>query len=152
MPRPGKPHEKLNALIGTWIGEETIHPSPWDPQGGKTEARIVNRSALGGFVVEQDYEQRRDGQLSFEGRGIFGYDAGEQDYQLFWFDSMGLPPNHYRGTFEGTTLVLGTRSPRGHSRVTFELTSRSTYEFRMEVSVDGHSWKTFIEGRYRRKS
>ena len=77
MPRPGAPHEKLNALIGTWIGEETIHPSPWDPQGGQTEARIVNRSALGGFVVEQDYEQRRDGKISFEGRGIFGYDAGE---------------------------------------------------------------------------
>ena len=30
MPEPGEQHRALQALAGTWAGEETLYPSPWD--------------------------------------------------------------------------------------------------------------------------
>ena len=64
MPKPGSPHQKLQRLSGKWTGEEKMHPSPWDPKGGAATGRILNRLSLDGFVVVQDYEQERSGNIS----------------------------------------------------------------------------------------
>jgi hypothetical protein len=34
MAPPSDHHHKLKTLAGKWVGEETIHPTPWDPKGG----------------------------------------------------------------------------------------------------------------------
>lgn len=36
MPKPTPHHEKLKVLAGTWTGDETMKPSPWDAWEGDT--------------------------------------------------------------------------------------------------------------------
>jgi hypothetical protein len=41
MPVPGPPHKRLALLAGEWAGEEVLHPSPWDPEGGTALGRYT---------------------------------------------------------------------------------------------------------------
>ena len=63
MPIPSDGHRKLEKIAGQWEGEETMHPSPWDLQGGKATGHIRSRVALSGFALINDYEQERDGKV-----------------------------------------------------------------------------------------
>jgi len=150
MPQLSEAHRKLQRLAGSWTGDETIHPSPWDPQGGPATGRVQNRSVLCGFAVVQDYEQQRGGRTSFEGHGVFRYDTVKRDYVLYWFDSFGMPPNEFRGDFEDDVLTMIARDHQGHSRATFDFGKTDRYTFRMEVSPDAESWSTIVEGSYSR--
>ena len=148
MPKPTAAHRKLEQLLGSWSGEEKMSPSPWDPKGGTAIGRVENRSAVDGFVVVQDYVQELDGTASFRGHGVFSVEG--EEILLHWWDSMGLPPNVFRGQFEGNTLTLSFAGAQGHHRTVFSLTEPNQYEFRMDVSQDGQEWYTFMEGTYAR--
>ncbi|MBI2380373.1 MAG: DUF1579 family protein [Gammaproteobacteria bacterium] len=150
MPQPGPLHERLASLNGSWHGEETMYPSPWDPAGGVAQAQLVNREALAGFAILQDYEQKRGGKTSFTGHGVFWVDPDSGEVVLHWFDSMGFAPNVFRGGFEGGALVLHYASPMGKQRVRFEWPEPLRYRFRMDMSQDGESWMPLMAGEYRR--
>jgi len=150
MPKPGEPHIKLKLLAGEWNGEEQIKPSPFDPKGGVAIGQVKNRLALDGFVVIQDYEQERDGRVNFHGHGIFTWDQTEQCYVLYWFDSMGMPPDRFKGSFENKVLTLVNKGMQGHFRAVFDFNLESGYLYRMDVSPDGTNWSNFIEGKYTR--
>jgi hypothetical protein len=151
MPKPTDAHRKLERIVGHWIGEERMNPSPWDPAGGTAVGHVVNQVALDGFVVVQDYEQERNGSITFRGHGVFSWDATEQGYVLHWFDSMGMPPNVFRGSFEENVLTLSGKDQQGLSRVTFDFSRDGQYTFRMEVSPDGSEWFTFMEAEMTRQ-
>ena len=148
MPKPTDAHKQLEKLAGTWVGEEKMYPSPWDPQGGTAMGRVENKTALGGFVLVQDYKQERGGRTTFEGHGIFSWDEKQKSYVLHWFDSMGMPPNEFRGGFEGGVFTLANQGPMGHSRVVFDLRQSGKYTFKMEMSSDGKTWQPMMEGGY----
>ena len=150
MPEPGESHKKLQALIGSWVGDEQIRPSPWDPAGGPAEGRVENRSILSGFAIAHDYTQRRDGQVNFEGHGVFRYDGRSDEYQLHWFDSLGQAPNVFRGTFDGEVLQLESSYAGGYTRATWDFSEAGQVRYTMEISGDGRSWQVFTEGMYRR--
>jgi hypothetical protein len=150
MPRPGDAHHKLQALVGAWIGDERIQPSPWDPVGGPAEGSVENRLILDGFAVGHDYTQRRNGQVNFQGHGVFRYDAAADEYQLHWFDSMGQAPNVFRGGFDGPVLRLQTSYGGGHTRASWDMSEADRVRYAMEISGDGQTWQVFIEGDYRR--
>ncbi len=151
MPRVQEQHEKLKALAGTWSGAETMHPSPWDPKGGTATGKIESRIDLDGFFLVSDYVQERNGQVSYRGHGVYGWDPMEQSYVMFWFDSIGTPPSAARGRFHGNTLTLEHRTPMGHSRYVYTLERDGRYSFRIEHSQDAKSWVCFMEGDYSRK-
>lgn len=152
MPRPGPEHLRLHAFAGGWTGMEKVHPSPWDPHGGAAEGRIRNEIVLDGFVVVQDYEQRRDGRVSFTGHGVMSWDAASAKHCMHWWDSLGGPVSVFTGAFAGDRLVLTAPLPQGASRASFDLAeaARGRYSFLMEVSPDGTKWFPFLEGEYRR--
>ena len=152
MPKPTEAHQKLKALDGRWIGQETIPPCPWDPKGGTAVGRCHNRVSVEGFIVQHDYEQERDGRINFRGHGVFAYDAAAKSYVMHWWDSMGVAVNIFRGDFKGDTLQMVCVDGQGHSRTTWELRTPSTYFFRMEMSQDGQQWMTLMEGNYTKKS
>jgi hypothetical protein len=128
-----------------------MHPSPWDPTGGVAIGRVRNVSALDGFVVVQDYEQERDGQVTFRGHGVFWWDSTAQTYVLHWFDSMGQPPNEFRGAFEGDVLTLVSHTSLGQARATWDYSQPGRCVHLFEVSGDGVQWQPFMEGSYTRE-
>ena len=115
MPKPTEKHAKLQSLAGTWVGEETMYPSPWDPKGGPALGRTESRLDLDGFYLLSDYTQERGGRTSYKGHGVFGYDPGSGSYTMHWFDSMGFPCTV---PAKGTRPETGARSskPRRPSR------------------------------------
>lgn len=148
MPNPTDAHRKLQTLVGSWRGEEQLFPTPWDPKGGLAVGRVRNRVALDGFVVVQEYEQERDGSVNFRGHGVFSWDALQQSYTLHWFDSLGMPPNVFRGTFVDNTLTLTNHEQQGFTRATWIFADEKHYSYKMEVSADGNQWQKVMEGNY----
>ena len=151
MPKPSAAQKKLERLAGSWEGEETVHPSPWDPAGGKATGRVENRIAVDGFALVQDYEQDRGRPALFRGHAVVHHDAAAGDYVLRWIDNSGMGESTYRGTFEGDALTLASAGPMGHSRATWTLDGADAYRYLMEVSPDGAAWHPFLEATYRRR-
>jgi hypothetical protein len=151
MPKPAPGHKRLERLAGHWEGEERMHPSQWDPKGGTAIGLVKNRLALNGFALISDYEQTRDGALTFSGHGVFSYNPKEETYTLYWFDCMGSPPELFRGRFDGDVLTVAHGGPGMHVRMTYDLTDSSHMGSRMEMSQDGISWNVLFEGRYERR-
>jgi hypothetical protein len=150
MPKPTDAHKKLEKLAGTWRGEETMHPSPLDPQGGTAEASLSSRVGLDGFAVIGDYEQSRGGHVTFRGHSVFTFDAAKDEYVLHWFDVMGQGADQFRGRFEGDSLTLTQAGPRGQNRMTYTFTDDGRMNSKMEMSPDGTRWSTLFEGVYTR--
>ena len=151
MPTPTDEHRKLHRLAGTWVGEETLEPSPWGP-GGPATGRLSGQVALDGMFVLSDYVEERDGNVNYRGHGVFGWDAGSKTVVWYWFDSMGdAPQGPARGSWDGEELVLRSVSPRAQGRYTYRFHGNDRYEFRLENSFDGgRSWVKFMEGTYLR--
>lgn len=150
MPALTDGHLRLRELAGDWRGTETMHPSQWDPEGGSAEGRTNSYLALNGFALITDYEQRRDGVVTFTGHGVMTYDPAETRYVLHWFDSMGSPPEVFRGAFDGDTLSVSHGGPGMHARLTYDLSQSDRMVTRMEMSSDGVDWKTLFDAVYER--
>src|SRR5262245_33795282 len=151
MPKPNEAHKQMSRLAGTWIGEEIMHPSQWDPAGGTATGRIENRIGLDGFALIWDYEQRRGEVVTFRGHSVWTFDARAGEYALYWFDSMGMPPDVFRGKLDGDKLTLVSHGPMGYFRLTYHLVGEGQLRNRMEVSQDGQQWATLFEGSYTRQ-
>jgi len=150
MPKPAEAHMKLEMFAGTWVGEETMHPSPWAPQGGKAQGRTECRLALNGFAVIGDYTQSKDGVTTFSGHSVHTWNTAEKCYTQHWFDCMGTPPEVFRGNFQGDVLTMTSRNPMGQMRSTSDYGTPGTLKVRMEMSQDGSKWQTLFEGTYKR--
>lgn len=153
MPKPAPEHQKLvAAFAGTWSAEETIHPSPWDPNGGTRQGRAVSRAAMDGFFVITDYEQVHEGRVAYQGHGVFGYDPKSKRYSMHWFDNMGgVPAQIVWGTWAGDTLTFEAPNPMGgRNRYVYRFTGEGEYEFAILASRDGETWQPFMEARFAR--
>lgn len=148
MPKPGPVHKKLEAFVGTWTGEETMHPSPWEPKGGVANASLSTRVVCDGFFVAGDYEQRRGGTVTFRGHSVFGYDDKSQEVILHWFDSMGMGPDVFRGKLEGQLLTLTCHNAMGTHRLAYDFSEKETLRSKMESSQDGKQWMAMFDGVY----
>jgi hypothetical protein len=152
MPTLVDQHRKLAAMIGSWAGEETIHPTPWDPKGGTTKGRFTARAELDGFTVVSDYVQERDGAVCYRGHGVYGWDPNEQCFTMHWFDTMGGGVgSKASGQWQGTSVTFAQSSPMGHSRYVYTFPADGTCQFRIEMSEDGKSWAPFLVANYRKQ-
>jgi len=150
MPKPTDAHRKLHALAGRWIGQEKMHPSPWDTQGSIANAHIENKISVDGFLLVHDYEQSKNGIPNFHGHGVFSFDSNAQNYTMHWWDSMGMGANVFKGNFNGATLQMECRHERFATRATWEFPEPSRYRFKMETSGDGQTWAPMMDGEYTR--
>ena len=150
-PQVTESHAVLKKFVGSWLGEETVFPSEWKPDGAVALGRIKNQIALNEFVLIQDLAQSRDGQVVYRAHNLFRWDEGEQRYVLTWFDSVGFPPNELRGQYEDGVLTFVGRDPGGHSRLVYDFREPDQYTFQMFSSADGDSWQANIEAVYLRE-
>jgi hypothetical protein len=149
MPEPTAEHERLAAFVGSWEGDEVLHPSPWSPERRAAIGRFSARMGVDGMYLITDYEEERDGAIVFRGHGVYGWDPRTGKYTMHWFDSMGFPPSETLGTWEGDTLTFESRSDHGMARYVYELVDGG-YTFKILSSADGAEWKPLMEGSYRR--
>lgn len=150
MPRPVDGHARLVKLAGKWEGEERMHPSQWDPKGGTAVGRNNGRVALSGFALINDYEQERDGAVTFTGHGVMTFDPKEDLYTLHWFDCMGSPPEVFTGRFEGDVLSVAHGGPGMHARLTYDLSTPGVMGSSMDMSQDGKTWNRLFDATYRK--
>lgn len=150
MAQPTPAHKMLERLAGSWSGTEIMHPSPWDPNGGKATGHTEARMALDGFALIADYQQERDGAITFRGHGVYTYSAAEKQYILYWFDSMGVAANIFRGNIKGDKFTLTSKEEQGYSRLSYDLSQNDRQKFLMEMSQDGKHWKPLVEATYQR--
>jgi hypothetical protein len=152
MPKPGPEHEVLKQMVGSWDGPETLHPSPWDPQGGTAFGRLEARLELDELAVVSDYTQERNGRITFRGHGVYTWDAKRGRYVMTWFDSMAAgTPSIVHGTLQGNTLTFQNQSEHGHGRYVYDFDAPDSYRFRIESSRDGENWTTFMDARFTRR-
>jgi hypothetical protein len=151
MPRPTGDHQRLTQLEGTWVGEDHIHPSPWEPNGAQAVGKMVARMTLGGFYLILDWQQERNGHVNFQGHGVLGWDPRGKCYTMHWFDSSGIEHGEPSfGSWDGSVLTLQHESTHlGHSRQVYEV-GDGEYHFTLQNSRDGREWATFMDGVYRR--
>ncbi len=151
MPKVDANHEKLHAMVGQWEGEEIMHPSPWDPEGGKSIGKITAAMELGGFFLISNYEQIRGDVTTFRGHGVYGYDANEKKHTMHWFDTMGGDPGApAMGVWDGDVMSFSNHHKFGYGRYTYEFKSDGVYTFKMEASQDGENWAPMMDSTYRR--
>lgn len=152
MAKPGKFHRKLDAMLGDWSGDEVMHPTPWDPEGGKAKGRYKVKPIADGHGIVQEYVQKRGGKQSYSGHGVIGYDAQQKRYLWHWSDSMGgVPSTVTTGEWKGNKLVFQHGHEQGHSRYTYVFHRDGSIGFSIEFSQDGAQWAPFMAGRYTKK-
>ncbi|MER8867228.1 DUF1579 domain-containing protein [Mesorhizobium sp. M0751] len=146
-------HQRLQALVGAWRGEEEISGTQWaDP--GTAASEVLAEAQFGGLFVVQRYRQRRDGTVSFGSHNVFGFDQQNSLVTMHQFDSMGfVPASPATGAWNGSELVLDRSSPRGAARVTYIFDDADTYLMRLHFKPAGSdSWQDMVSGVYRRVS
>ena len=149
MPTPSPAHARLARLAGRWEADETLHP----PAFGPVEATTVNRMAVGGLFLVNEYAQHDGDAVVFRGFGVYGWDPARERYSMYWVDSMGAPPAATLwGTWDDDTLTFRREGPDGHHRYVYVLEGDDRYVFRIESSTDGETWSTGMTGIYTRIS
>jgi hypothetical protein len=144
-------HQRLQALVGTWRGEESVGASQWTAAGAAT-SEVVADAEFGGFFVTQRYRQMRDGSVSFEAHNVFGVDQSDGTTKLWQFDSMGfVPPAPASGSWDGDTLTLERSSSRGAARTSYTFETPDRYRMTLQFRPAGSdAWQDMVEGTYRR--
>jgi hypothetical protein len=144
-------HQRLQALVGSWRGEEEVSGTQW-ADGGPATSEVLAEAQFGGLFVVQRYRQRRDGTVSFGSHNVFGFDQQNNVVTMHQFDSMGfVPASPASGAWDGNTLTLLRSSPRGAARVTYDFDTADSYRMRLEFKAAGNdAWQDMVSGLYRR--
>ncbi len=151
MPKPSAEHARLHALAGEWEGDETLFPSPWQPDERPAFGRFSARMGVDGMFLISDYEERQHGEVNFRGHGVYGYDPARGHFTMYWFDSMGGSPSQVPGQWLEDTLRFESARDHHRSRYEYQVHGPDSFTFRIRMGgQDGDTWSTLMEGTYRR--
>lgn len=148
MPVPGPEHQRLfQALAGDFTSVETMWPSPYMAQATTRHGRTHNRVGVGGLFLINDYEQLTDGNVTFQGHGLYGFDPKTQRYSMQWFDAESFTGGEtIWGTWPDATLTF--ESP-GRARYAYQVLDENSYEFRILLAT-GTDWTPLMTSTFRR--
>jgi len=134
--------EQYEELVGTWVGEEQVHPTAWTSGGPATGRLTISRTAA---ALVLDYAESAVDRPDLVAHGVV---AGEA---WWWFDSYGFVPTQPgTATWEDATLVLERRSERGRSVLRLR---RAGEELELEsdtATPPEAPLQPLVRGRYRR--
>lgn len=101
MSAPGKEHDALKPMVGTFDCKTKFYAVPGQPPA-ESDGNVVRKWTLGNRYLTEEYKGTVMG-MPFEGFGITGYDKLQQHYHSYWIDTLGT----------GTWQMTGTADPSG---------------------------------------
>jgi Protein of unknown function (DUF1579) len=152
IPKPAPELKKLDYFAGTWIAEGKIKSGPFGEGGNFTGTNHVQWMDGAFFMVtysEFDGAIGKGSETSY-----MGYDSSDKMYTYDSFNSLG-EADHAKGTLDGDTWTwqsetrIGPQSIKG--RLTIKMLSATAYNFKFEISPDGGTWNTVLEGKDMKK-
>ena len=110
-PKPGKEHEFLKKMEGTW---DTTMKMGKD----ETKGTCTYKMELGGFWLTSTFEGELFGQ-KFSGKGTDGYCPIKKKYTGYWTDSMSASPVVMAGDYDADkkTLTMTGEGPGQDGKV-----------------------------------
>ncbi len=148
-PKPGPEHKKLDYFAGTWTSDADSKPGPMGP-GGKMTMTQDAKWMDGGFFVVMHSEYKSAAMGDGSGTSYLGYDPQDKVYTYDEFNSQGEAV-HAKGTVDGDTwtwtndMKMGPQTAKG--RFTEKILSPTAYTFKFEMSMDGTTWNTVMDGK-----
>ena len=106
----------------------------------------------GNFFVVGHWDFKMPTELGGDGEELFfmGYDPNQKLYTFDAFSSQGLHQVS-KGTVSGDTWIWTSESVQNGKPVQQRMTMRSlsvgSYTLKFEISSDGATWMTFMEGK-----
>jgi Protein of unknown function (DUF1579) len=147
-PKPAPELKKLDYFVGTWTAEGEIKPGPMGPGGKFTGTNHVQWMEGGFFLVTHSEFNGAMGKGTET--AYMGYDSNEKMYTYDSFNTLG-EADHAKGNVDGDTWTwqsetkMGAQTTKG--RLTFKVLSATAYNFKFEISPDGATWNTLLEGK-----
>lgn len=150
MSAPGKEHEALKPLAGSFNCVSKFYAAPGQPPT-ESAGSVERKWIMGNRFLTEEFKGMIMG-MPFEGYGITGYDKLQKFYHVYWIDSFGT----------GTWTATGTADPTGKvftftgenfdpmymqkkkAKTTTEINSNDKHTMKMyEVSDDGKETLNF---------
>jgi hypothetical protein len=104
MSAPGKEHESLKPMVGSFSCTNKFYMAPGAPPM-ESSGEVTRRWVLGNRYIEEDVKATMMG-TPFEGFGIAGYDKLQKMYHTYWIDSMGTGWWFMTGTADAAGKVF----------------------------------------------
>jgi hypothetical protein len=153
MPTAGPEHKRLAYFAGTWNFAGEAKASPMGPAGAVTFKETCELMD-GGFALVCRSEGKSPMGPS-KAVAIMSYDVEKKAYTYTAAES-GMPVFTAIGQTQGPTWTWTTESNMGGKRMTTKVTVKEggpkSYDFQMEMSVDGGAPMQIIQGKATRAS
>jgi hypothetical protein len=148
MPTPASELKKLNYFVGTWTAESDLKASPMGPGGKETGTSHAEWMEGNFFLVSHGAFSGVMG----KGSEVFymGYDGDQKVYTYTEFSSTG-EHDVSKGTLDGDTWTWNSEENMGgqkmKGRFTMKILSPTAYAYKFEISQDGSTWSTVMDGK-----
>ncbi|HXB22474.1 MAG TPA: DUF1579 family protein [Candidatus Solibacter sp.] len=151
MPEPRKPgteEKNLAYFVGNWKMDGDLKAGPMGP-GGKFTGTERDEWLPGDFylVSHSEGSSPMGNEIAL---AIIGYDPAKKVYTYDAYNNMGQA-EHATGAFDGTTwtwnsdMNMGGKNMKG--RFIIKETSPTSYDFKFEMSEDGNTWTSAMDGK-----
>ena len=152
IPKPAPELKRLDYFAGTWTAEGEIKPGPMGAGGKFTGTNHVQWMDGGFFLVTNSAFNGAMGKGAET--SYMGYDSNDKTYTYDSFNTLG-EADHARGGVDGDTWTwlsetrMGSQTMKG--RLTIKVLSATAYNFKFEMSPDGTTSNTVLEGKDTKK-
>ncbi len=148
MQKPGPELKKLDYFVGAWTSDGDMKPGPMGP-GGKITSTEHSEWMDGGFFLVI-HSQFKGSMGNGTGIAFMGYNPEEKVYTYDAYNSAGQAI-HSKGTVDGDTWTWNADEKMGgqvmKGRFTMKVFSPTSYSYKFEMSQDGASWTTAMDGK-----
>ncbi len=153
---PGKHHELLDTMIGTWEGAFHIKMDP-DMPAMESTGTATREWVLGGRFVRETIDATSMGG-EYHAIGYVGYDNIDGLYTSVWMDNMSTSLWSDRGSYDPENKEMTFRGSyrdpaTGHvylTRTIVDMSRKDVHELRVYETRDGQTFVS-MEGTMRRK-
>jgi hypothetical protein len=152
--KPMGPSEQIKEsaarMVGTWNFEgqwRATADQEWQPVSGTMQ--VIE--AVGGAALMSTWESEFMG-MPMHGLSLTAYDGELGEWQETWIDNFSGRISLYTGQKrDGKRVMTGIDIYQGqktHNRMTDYNMTDSTFDWMMEMSMDGENWFTTMKGTY----